>query len=170
MKAAIAFKLFCLPVAVWADDIDRAFKAQNAPSEVRASVDASVQNQAALARQKVIERALDIERQRAAEMEQYRSSASSSSTAPSGKSGVALQSPPSISNGTSKGSGSFAFLCQYKCTNAKFVFEDRTALTFRVNAPDINAAIDETIRHAKSTCYQQTQRVYDVGSQSCRKQ
>jgi hypothetical protein len=68
------------------------------------------------------------------------------------------------------GSGMRTFVCEYKCTNAKLSGSDKTSLSIRVQASDKGAAEDETIRHGKATCYQQTQRVWDTGSQSCRPQ
>lgn len=69
----------------------------------------------------------------------------------------------------SGGSGS-RYTCQYKCTNAKFIGADKTTLSVVLTAASERAAIDEAVKHAKETCYQQTQRVLDSGSATCRKQ
>jgi len=83
-------------------------------------------------------------------------------------------SPNSSSTGgsalPSTGSGSRSYVCEYKCTNAKFTGADKTSMTIRVRAASRSAAEDETIRHGKATCYQQTSRVWDTGSQRCREE
>lgn len=71
---------------------------------------------------------------------------------------------PALSN------GSQAFVCEYKCTNAKLLGSDKTSMTIRIRAADKSAAEDEVIRHGKATCYQQTQRVWDTASQRCRRE
>ena len=73
--------------------------------------------------------------------------------------------------GVASGStGSATFACSYMCTNAKFLGADRTRLTVRVRAGSESTAREEAVRHAKGTCYEQTQRVYDTGTASCRKE
>lgn len=74
----------------------------------------------------------------------------------------------SVSRAT--GSGPRTYVCEYKCTNAKFTGADKTSMTIRVRAASRSAAEDETIRHGKATCYQQTSRVWDTGSQRCREE
>lgn len=74
------------------------------------------------------------------------------------------------SGSRSTGSGSRSYMCEYKCTNAKFTGADKTSMTIRVRAANKSAAEDETIRHGKATCYQQTSRVWDTGSQRCREE
>jgi len=70
----------------------------------------------------------------------------------------------------STGSGSRSYVCEYKCTNAKFTGADKSSMKIRVRAASKSAAEDETIRHGKATCYQQTSRVWDTGSQRCREE
>ena len=74
------------------------------------------------------------------------------------------------SSSRSTGSGSRSYVCEYKCTNAKFSGADKSNMTIRVRAASKSAAEDETIRHGKATCYQQTSRVWDTGSQRCREE
>ena len=71
---------------------------------------------------------------------------------------------------SSPNSGGDPYVCEYKCTNAQFLGSEKTTLSVRVNAADVSSARTEAVRHAKDTCYQQTQRVYDTGSASCRRQ
>ena len=60
------------------------------------------------------------------------------------------------------------FICEYKCTNARFTGSDKTTLSIRVQAADQKSAEEETVRHGKATCYQQTQRVWETASQRCK--
>ena len=71
---------------------------------------------------------------------------------------------------SSPNSGGDAYVCEYKCMNAQFLGSEKTTLSVRVNAADVSSARTEAVRHAKDTCYKQTQRVYDTGSASCRRQ
>lgn len=88
--------------------------------------------------------------------------------------GTAATSSSSSSTGSSSsrstGSGSRSYVCEYKCTNAKLTGADKSSMTIRVRAASKSAAEDETIRHGKATCYQQTSRVWDTGSQRCREE
>ena len=159
MKHALALLLFSMQGIAWADDIDQAFKAQKAPSHVRTEVDSGVQRQSAQARQKVAERAMAIERQRAEEMRRAETGPASTATG---------TSPRST---TPQGAeGAFTYACTYTCTNAKVLSADKTYLTVRVKASSEAAARDAAYRHGNATCYEQTQRVYETGSASCRKQ
>lgn len=90
-----------------------------------------------------------------------------------GSSGSASSSNSSSTGGSasrSAGSGSRSYACEYKCTNAKFTGADKSSMTIRVRAASKSAAEEETIRHGKATCYQQTSRVWDTGSQRCREE
>ncbi len=111
----------------------------------------------------------DLERH-TSEREAFLNRRSSASDSSSSSSSSASSSSSSSSNNKTAGSGSRAFVCEYKCTNAKFTGSDKTSMTLRVQANSQSAAEDETIRHGRATCYQQTQRVWDTGSQRCRAQ
>lgn len=98
-------------------------------------------------------------------LERKRASASSGS---SGSSGGASSSSSAAS--TPRSAGSKTFVCSYKCTNASFTNSERTAMSVRVTASDASSARDEAVKHARSACYEQTRRVYDTGTASCREQ
>ena len=103
-------------------------------------------------------------------MERSEIAARSQSSPPSSStsnSGVAGSGTPRTSSSSTAGE---TYACQYQCTNAKFSGSDKTTLTIRVKAGSESAARDETHKHARATCYEQTRRVYDTGSASCRKQ
>jgi hypothetical protein len=77
---------------------------------------------------------------------------------------------PSAQTSSPASASSDTYLCYYQCTNANLLGSDKTRLSVTIRASSKDAAIDEVIKHGKATCYQQTQRIYDTGSQSCKKQ
>jgi hypothetical protein len=80
MKIAAVLIVLCVCGAAHCDEIDKAFAAQKTPTPVRADVDAAVQRQTNEARERVVERAEEIERRR---QEDFRRSQSASSNASS---------------------------------------------------------------------------------------
>lgn len=80
------------------------------------------------------------------------------------------RSGQSNSGAAPRAAGPTSFVCSYKCTNARMLGADKTTLRVTVSASRESEALDLTHKHAKDTCYQQTQRVYETGSASCRKQ
>lgn len=138
-----------------ADDVERALSAQSKPAKQEVRVDRSVGEAAHASREGVAARAT------AREEARLRDLSRAPDRAPA-ESGAAAQA--------SSGSTGSRFLCQYRCTNAKFLGADKTTLSVAVTAGNERAAIDQAVSHAGKTCHRQTQRVFEHGSASCRKQ
>lgn len=91
--------------------------------------------------------------------------------AASAKDGRTASDTTARASGSSAGAaGSIGFICTYRCsTNAILTYAEKTRMTKEVQAADARAAVLQTADYASKTCYEQTQRVLESGSISCRK-
>ena len=157
--------LALLSGAAWAVDVDAALDAAKKPKKDADRTEVADTAKAAQAdmQKRIDEMDAERKRRREALVEKFIGPAGSGGGSSSGDSSTG-GSRPTVGNGVR------TFICEYRCTNAKFTGSDKTTIEIRVQASNRSAAEDMTIRHGKDTCYQQTRRVWDTGSQRCRPQ
>lgn len=154
-----------LSSAVWAVDVDAALDAAKKPKKDADRTEVAETAKAAQAdmQKRIDEMDAERKRRREALVDKFIDRSALGGGSSSG------DTNPGASKGI-VGSGVRTFVCEYKCTNAKFTESDKTTMSIRVRASDKGAAEGMTIRHGKDTCYQQAQRVWDTGSHRCRPQ